>query len=164
MSNEIEAKLEPNRYEESKELLISGLRQHYTPESSTQIPGLWTKLDPDFGQLPNQVNKVAYGIVFAMKDGIEGFDYLAGAEVSELPPVDSDKWQSTTLPAQKYAVFAHTGHISKLRETIHNIWQNWRIPTDHKIPGEIDMIERYGEDFDAKTGYGTLELLVPIQA
>ena len=168
--------LAPTRYEEGTPLTIAGLREHYTPETSGDIPGLWTRLQPDFDRIPGKVNDVAYGIVFNMKDGIPGFDYFAGAEVDPSVGLDADaeapdgsekspgltEWQTTMIPAQKYAVFVHPGHVSTIKETIGSIWESWRVVGGHKLAGEIDMVERYGEDFDPKTGLGTIEVWVPL--
>ena len=166
--------LSPARYEDGTPLTILGLREHYTADTASDIPGLWTRLQPDFDRIPGKVNDLAYGIVFSMEDGVPGFDYFAGAEVSldasgageapdgsEQSPAATE-WQTAAIPAQKYAVFVHPGHVSTIRETIGSIWESWRVVGGHKLAGEIDMVERYGEDFDPKTGYGTIEVWVPI--
>ncbi len=73
--------LEPPRMENGKALRIAGLRGHYTPETMKDIFQLWMRFAPHIGNIPGQVDRVAYGLCFnALSPG--GMDYLAGVEVS----------------------------------------------------------------------------------
>ena len=71
-----------------------------------------------------------------------------------------------SIPAQRYAVFAHHGHVSKLGETFCDAIERPVAPHDptavHHSENSPDLFERYGEGFDPKTGTGDIEVWVPI--
>ncbi|WP_260739773.1 GyrI-like domain-containing protein [Tunturiibacter lichenicola] len=156
-------RLEAPRFEDGDTKLIAGLRGHYTSETMKDIPALWQRFAPHIGKIPGQVGGVAYGVCFPLSDG---FDYLAGVEVlsaSGLP----DDLTVVTMPVQRYAVFTHQGHISKLQDTCDAIEREW-LPRSqyafvHGLPGTPGFFERYGESFDPKVGAGDVEVWVPIK-
>jgi AraC family transcriptional regulator len=119
-----------------------------------------------FGNIPGRVGRVNYGVVFNMANCRDGFDYLSGIEVSSLSGLPSD-FNHETIPAQGYVVFSHREHVSKLKETVNAIWQEW-LPASgsvvaHTIPDAPDMIEYYGENFDPHTGTGDIEIWIPVR-
>jgi AraC family transcriptional regulator len=155
--------LEPPRYEDGITKLIAGLRGHYTRATMNEISGLWQRFTPYLGGIPGQVGGVAYGVCFPSSDG---FDYLSGVEVlssSGLP----DGFSVVSMPVQKYAVFSHRGHVSKLHETCDAIEREWLPRSQHAFAhgtlGAPGFFERYGEGFDPRTGSGDVEVWVPIK-
>ncbi len=156
-------KLESPRFVDEQPRVIAGLRGHYTRETIKDIPALWQRFAPHIGKIPGQVGSVAYGVCFPLSDG---FDYLSGVEVlsaSGLP----DDFSVVTMPVQRYAVFTHHSHISKLQETCDAIEREW-LPRSqyafvHGTPGEPGFFERYGESFDPRIGSGDVEVWVPIK-
>jgi AraC family transcriptional regulator len=154
---------ESPRFEDGDTKLIAGLRGHYTRETMRDIPDLWKRFAPYIGKVPGQVGGVAYGVCFPLSDG---FDYLAGVEVAsatELP----EAFSVVTMPVQRYAVFTHRGHVSKLQETCDAIEREW-LPRSqyafvHGLPGTPGFFERYGESFDPRIGVGDVEVWVPIK-
>lgn len=156
-------RLEAPRFEDGDTKLIAGLRSHYTRETMKDIPDLWKRFAPYIGKTPGQVGGVAYGVCFPLS---EGFDYLAGVEVhsaTELP----EAFSVVTMPVQRYAVFTHRGHVSKLQETCDAIEREWLPKSQyafvHGTPGEPGFFERYGEGFDPRVGAGDVEVWVPIK-
>jgi AraC family transcriptional regulator len=71
------------------------------------------------------------------------------------------------VPAQRYAVFAHSEHVSKLRNTCEAIWRQWLPNSGHEFarpaPGAPDFFERYGPGFNPQTGMGDIEVWVPVK-
>jgi AraC family transcriptional regulator len=72
------------------------------------------------------------------------------------------------IPAQKYAIFCHRGHVSKLKDTAAAIWHEW-LPASHRnvshpLGGAPQMIEYYAENFDPETGFGDIEVWLPLDA
>jgi AraC family transcriptional regulator len=72
-----------------------------------------------------------------------------------------------SIPAQKYAIFPHHEHVSKLGESLDAI--------DKWLPGsglEVscaaaeapNFFERYSEEFDPRTGMGGMEVWIPIKS
>jgi AraC family transcriptional regulator len=115
-----ELQLNPPRFENGKPLLIAGLRGHFTAATWEGIPALWQRLASS-GKVPGQAGPVHYGLCFNMSDGI---DYLAGVEVSGVAGLPSE-FSSVSLPAQRYVVFPHREHVSKLYNTVDTIWRKW---------------------------------------
>jgi AraC family transcriptional regulator len=67
------------------------------------------------------------------------------------------------IAPQKYAVFSHREHISTIRSTWSTIWNKWLPESGHE-PVDAPDFERYGDDFDSRTGNGGFEIWVPIRA
>src|ERR1700675_3018368 len=108
------------RFEESKALLIAGLRGHFTTANWGEIPEQRERF-ASFGNVPGKIGSAHYGVCFNRSDGI---DYLSGVEVSTAAGLPKEFcWVS--IPAQKYAVFPHQEHVSKLRNTLEAIRDEW---------------------------------------
>jgi AraC family transcriptional regulator len=157
--------LETPRIESCKGLRISGLREHYTSETMKNIPELWLRFGPPIGNIPGQVRRVAYGLCFNALSPV-GIDYLAGVEVSSFSGLPGE-FAVATIPAQKYAVFSHREHVSKLRETLDAI-DKWLPGSGLEVGCEAaeapSFFERYSEEFDPRTGMGGMEVWVPIKS
>jgi AraC family transcriptional regulator len=154
------ADLKPARFESGKPMLIAGLGERYTWETSTAIPAQWQRFVPHLGNIPRQVGETTFGVSYNGDD--EGnFDYIAGAEVagfSDLPAAFS----RLRMAPQKYAVFAHREHISAIRRTVCTIWNKWLADSGHEV-ADAPSFERFGEEFDFQTGMGGLEIWIPIK-
>jgi AraC family transcriptional regulator len=153
--------LQAPRIEESRALLIAGLRGHFTSANWGEIPEQWQRF-VSFGNVPGKLGSAHYGVCFNRSDGV---DYLSGVEVSSAAGLPKEFcWVS--IPAQEYAVFPHDGHVSKLRNTLEAI-QYERFPQSGHGDGppagkEWAFFERYGEGFDPRTGMGGIEVWIPI--
>jgi len=157
-------KLEP-RFENGKAMRIAGYREHYTSETMDDMPKQWERFAVHLGHVPGQDERVAYGVCSNPVKAPFSFDYLTGVEISssvELPK----GFTTTAIPALRYAIFSHEGHISKIRDTIDAIWNKW-LPTSGHAPvaSKPDlpyMLERYGEGYDPQKGMGDVELWIPL--
>ncbi len=67
------------------------------------------------------------------------------------------------VAAQRYAVFTHRQHISEIRRTWYTIW-NKGLPDSSIKALDAPDFERYGEEFDGRTGLGGLEIWIPVKA
>ena len=157
--------LEAPRFENSKALRIGGLREHYTSETMKNVPELWLRFAPHIGHIPGQVGRVAYGLCFNALSH-DGMDYLAGVAVSSSSSLPSE-FSVATIPAQKYAVFSHREHVSKLYETLDAI-DKWLPRSGLEVSrGAADaasFFERYSEEFNPQTGMGGMEVWLPIKS
>jgi AraC family transcriptional regulator len=161
MDEALMTNLEPPRFESAKAMLIAGLGARYSCDSSKGVPAQWQRFQPHLGNIPGQIGRTAYGVCCNSDD--EGnFDYVCGVEVSDfsgLPP----ELTRVRLPAQRYAVFQHRDHISTIRRTVNTIWSKW-LPESKYEAADAPSFERYGEEFDGRSGNGGLEFWIPIKS
>jgi AraC family transcriptional regulator len=150
------------RFENGKAMLMAGTRVHYTSETMNDIPPQWEKFAKHIGKVPNEVGRAAYGVGFNFVKTPFGFDYMCAVEISAAGQFPSD-FTTAEIPAQRYAIFRHEAHVSKIRDTIDAIWNRW-LPNSGHIghPEKPYMIERYGEGFDPQKGMGDIELWIPL--
>jgi AraC family transcriptional regulator len=142
-------------------ILIFGLGQHYNArQSSAGIPSQWDRFLPHLGHIPGQVGPVAYGVMCDTDDS-GNYEYICGVEVTDFPshPVEFSRLR---IPAESYAVFEHRGHISSIQATFKTIW-NEALPASGYRVKDAPFFERYGEQFDGRTGLGGLEIWIPVQ-
>ena len=154
------AEIEAPRFENGRILLIAGIGERYTCQSSAGIPAQWQRFLPHFGNVPGQVGRIAYG-VSCNQDDEGNFDYICGVEVSDFSKVPAD-WSRLRIAPQKYAIFAHREHISTIRSTWNTIWNKW-LPESGYEAADAPDFERYGEEFDPRTGTGGLEIWIPVK-
>jgi AraC family transcriptional regulator len=152
------ARIAPARIAERDAMLIFGLSHTYTPQTMGGIPSQWERFLPHFGHIPTQLGKTAYGVICNMDDA-GSCDYICGAEVSEFPAYPSE-FVRLRIPPQTYAVFVHTEHISNVGARCSVIW-NQGLPDSGYKAAESPWFERYGEEFDGRTGLGGLEIWIP---
>jgi AraC family transcriptional regulator len=157
--------LEAPRFENGKGLRIAGLREHFTSETMKNIPELWRRFAPHIGSIPGQAGRAAYGLCFNALSP-DGMDYMAGVEVSGSTALPGE-FSVTTIPAQKYAIFSHREHVSKMYETLEVI-DKWLPGSGLEVSGGAagapDFFERYSEEFNPRTGMGGMEVWVPIKS
>lgn len=149
------------RFEELQGRLIAGLNETYTFQSRVNIPTQWDRFGAYWNRLSGQIGKVCYGVCWNFIPG-KGFDYIAGVEVrtaDELPA----ELTTVLLPAGKYAVFVHDKHVSEIPNTIQAIWGTW-LPNSGVQIGESPSFERYGEEFNPKSGTGGMEIWIPVRS
>ena len=139
---------------------LVGLDRNYTYQEIDQIPQQWQEFDPYIGNIAGQVGGVTFGLVHSLTDG--AFRYLSGVEVSEEATVASEL-VSNALAAQRYVVFEHREHLSRISETVNAIWREWLPRQGMPTIDSPYMLERYGESFDAESGYGDIELWIAVR-
>jgi AraC family transcriptional regulator len=160
MNHTILAELPAPGFEARPAFLVAGLSARYDYETcGGGIPAQWQRFTPYLGNVPGQIGGVAYGVRYNSDD--TGLDYMCGVEVgefSQLPP----ELSRVRVPANRYAVFTHSGHISEIRSTWYTIWNTWLPKSGHSLADAPDF-ERYGANFDGRTGRGDVEIWVPLR-
>jgi AraC family transcriptional regulator len=158
--------LEPPRLENGKALLIAGLRRNYTPETMHDLPAQWQRLVPHLGKIPGQIGRTAYGVSWC-PENLQAISYLCGVEVSDFSSLPGE-FTIVSIPAQRYAVFSHREHVSRIRETIEAIGTKWFPESGQELTapdGEApNFFERYSEEFDPRTGMGGMEIWIPVKS
>jgi AraC family transcriptional regulator len=109
---------------------------------------------------------VGYGVCFVPPDGDSGsFGYLAAVEIAADAELQADMVE-LTIPAHRYAVVPHTGHVTELGDTIRALTEEWLPESGYSAPepqpGSALFFERYAEDFNPDTGYGGMEVWQPL--
>lgn len=140
-------------------MLIAGFGQRFEYENLDGIPALWQRFVPHIGTIPDEVPGVAYGVM-AHGDAT-GLDYICGVEVTDFGSVDRE-FTRIRLAPQRYAVFVHREHVSGIRGTMQAIWREW-LPRSGLETADAPAFERYGPQFDARTGEGGLEVWIPVK-
>jgi len=152
--------LRPPRIEQGRPLLIAGLSEPYRAETTPAIPAQWQRFTPWIGSIPGEVAGVTYGVCYN-GDGEGNIDYMTGVEVADftgLPPALA----KVRLAQQTYAVFRHAGHVSDIHHAWNTIWSQW-FPASGREHADAPDFERYGPEFDPKSGAGGFEIWVPVK-
>ena len=149
------------RFEQGRELLVAGIERRYTGDRRSEIPQQWEQFAPQIGKVPGQSGKIAYGVVRAMRDD-RGIDYLTGVEVTDLKKLPAD-YRSVQIPAGRYIVFTHAGHVSEIGRTCDTIWSQWA-PECGLVLAQSPWFERYTEAFNPQTGRGGIEIWLPLKS
>lgn len=153
------ASLKPPRTENGKLLLVAGIKRRYSHDAMAAIPSQWQQFVPHLGQIPGEIAGVTYGICMNPDD--DGtLEYMCGVEVSSFDRIPSD-FATQRLPAQRYAVFTHDGHISTIRATSEEIFRSG-LPSIGGQMADAPHFERYDERFDGRSGNGIVEIWVPL--
>jgi len=107
--------IQPIKFVNAKEMVLAGIDRYYTFQNMGEIPTQWAEFGPHWPRIPGQIDKVAYGLCHEMID--QGFRYMSCTEVSKILPLP-EEFSSLVLPGYRYAVFAHSEHVTKLSDTI----------------------------------------------
>lgn len=154
-------RLDSPRFETTKDMVIAGLSRNYTMESRTQIPELWGRFAPWLGRIPTQQGKATFGVCYGdFKDG--SFEYMAGVEVQNIADLPSG-FTHLRLSPQRYAIFNHGKHVSKISETMDAIYRKW-LPNSGLQAADAPAFEKYTEEFCPDKGIGGIEIWVPVKS
>jgi AraC family transcriptional regulator len=160
MDEALHLELVPPRFVDREAFLVAGSNKRYSCEQSAAIPAQWQAFTPHLDKVPGQVGRAAYGIMYNHDDDGD-FDYLCGVEVASFSSLPGS-FDRLRVPAQRYAVFEHPGHVSEIRSAWSAVWNKW-FPGSGRELADAPYFERYGEEFDGRTGRGGFELWVPIR-
>jgi AraC family transcriptional regulator len=158
MSQPLKTKLASPRMVEGKPLLVVGLSQRSS--NNAGMPAQWQSFVPHLGNIPGQVGRKAYGVLYNGDDS-GNIDYMCGVEVRDFSDLPAG-FSSLRIPAQYYAVFPHREHISTIQSTWMGVFNEWIPASGHELADGPEF-ELYGEDFDGVKGIGKVEIWVPIK-
>jgi len=149
------------RFENGRQISVAGLKGNYDCESRSKIPALWGRFVPLIGKVQGQVGATTYGVCWNVKPNGQ-FDYLAGVEANSSAKLPAD-FTRVTLPAGRYAVVTHEGHVSSLPQTFVKIWKQW-LPDSGLKTAKAPCYEWYTDKWDPKTHTGPVEIWIPLEA
>lgn len=134
---------------------VAGIGMHHTRNSGGAIPGQWAQLNREW---PTPA-PVSFGVC-CNSDDDGGFDYIAALPVNALPSVPAH-WQRMDVPARRYLVAWHGGHISTIRSTWFWLLDQY-LPANHLNLANAPDLERYDTRFDEHSGHGGVEIWLPV--
>ncbi|TVR06450.1 MAG: AraC family transcriptional regulator [Spirochaetaceae bacterium] len=159
MSKEIGTKVRPTRLAERAGFTVAGISRRYTWETNDGIPAQWALFSPRIAEVPGRSGWTTYGVC-SNSDDTGAFDYLCGVEI--VPGTTPGReFHVVAVPAAYYAVFVHEEHVSTLKATVNSIWNHW-LPDSGYRAAETPDFEVYDTRFDPDTGFGGVEVWVPI--
>lgn len=134
---------------------VAGIGMRHSRDSSGAIPGQWAQLNREW---PTSA-PVSFGVCCSSNDE-GGFDYIAALPVNTLPSVPAH-WQRVDVPARRYLVAWHGGHISTVRSTWFWLLDQY-LPASNLHLANAPDLERYDTRFDEHTGHGGVEIWLPV--
>lgn len=145
---------------------VVGLAKRYPPDKLSLIPAQWADLRSQAAYVTGRVGGDAYGVWYDVLNGENVFTYVTGFVVGAFAPVHP-ALSRMRIVAQHYAVFAHTGPIGEIRQSMDSVLNDWLPKSGRQHarpdPAAPDFFERYGADFNPETGLGTVEIWLPIK-
>lgn len=148
----------PDRFVDGQPMLLAGLRRrHDFHAMHTGIPEQWQDFHA-LAAIPGRTGQNLYGVICGADAG--GCEYLCGVEVVSLTELPADLGRMR-VPAQRYAVFVHDGHVSTLRQTWQQI-MDW-LPISNYVSAQAPDFEVYGPAYDTATGMGGTEVWIGVQ-
>jgi AraC family transcriptional regulator len=155
----------PDRFVKSGPMLFAGLRKYFRYEDRGGIPMLWHAFGAYQERIPTVVPGAAYGLCLGPADAADdcGFDYAPAVQVRSLDDLP-EGLSGIRVEGREWAVYLHREHVSTVGSTCAAAgeWlaQSGRSPAT----GAMQMIERYGSEFDPRTGMGGCEVWIPVAA
>lgn len=149
----------PARIADQRKLLVVGMAERFACGTSLGITALWQRFEP-FMQAVSFLKEAMPVGVSRAHDEDGGFEYIAALEVThfgETPP----ELNAIEIPAHRYAVFTHTGHVTRFPDTFRIIWDE-ALPAMKLTPVAGAVLERHLPAFDPRTGEGGIEVWVPV--
>lgn len=144
-------------------VVIAGISRRFPVKDFAGIPSLWQEFGAFDNAIPEQQGREAFGVVTDMSLNGDDYRYLAGVHVAADAHV-REPLRRIKLPAGRWAMFTHTGHVSTIMSTIYTIFGE-ALPAAGLNPGEDpDLLEVYPETFDPWSGQGGIQLWVPLLA
>jgi AraC family transcriptional regulator len=141
-----------------------GLASTYKMTELGGIPQQWAAFLPHLEALDRAQVGAAFGIVHhAAHDG-EDVQYLCAVPASAGLRAGEGGLVELALPDMRVAKFAHKGHISGIGATTGAVFEQGLPAAGLRPNAPVDLIERYGTDFDPRSGFGTVGLWVPVES
>lgn len=155
------ADLKPPRLVQDDEIMAVGLAQRHPFGNPHGIPVQWrTFMATMYADIPDKRDSTPISISGGMDDD-GNFEYICAAEVRKFSKTPRGLIE-VTLPPQRYAVFAHDGHVSGIGSTYNAIWNDW-LPSSGERVANAPCIERHLPTFNPQTGMGGVDLWIPIE-
>jgi len=151
--------LAPPRIVDAEPVRAIGLAQVFSFSTTIGIPAQWQRFMDYYDAIPEKLDSIPIGVTEAPDDDGE-FNYVCAAEVSRFVKIP-EGLRKVEIPARRYAVFEHHGHVSRIYETYSAIW-NEALSSRGLMLADSPIIERHNPQFDPRTGEGGVTLWLPL--
>jgi AraC family transcriptional regulator len=143
---------------------VVGMAGQFTPATTSRVPVLWESfVAAPIASVPHRRGHHTLGVCAAADATAAepaSFTYVAAVEVERIDDVPSGLI-ALTIPECTYAVFTHSGHISRLPDTVKQVFGEW-LPSSPYAHVPTPDFELYDERWDPTTGEGDIDIYVPI--
>jgi AraC family transcriptional regulator len=147
------------RIEKLGPLTVAGLARRQNLANTQAIPGQWQQFMTMYEEIENKAEPIPVSVTTDM-DGDGNFSYLTGVIVSSACSLPKGL-VAQSVPAQTYAVFTHSGHVSEIPKTYAAIWDQW-VPQSGKVVSDGPWLEKHLPTFNPRTGLGGVEIWIPV--
>ena len=149
--------IEPIRFVDDPGMLFTGIRRVHPYRSAPQtIPEQWREFQAQMPTIPGRVGTESYGVMCANFEASQSFEYMTAVRVEAFDSATAALGRMRVRP-QRYAVFAHAGHVSDIHRTWMAIWNDW-IPRSGLRAVDAPEFEVYTTEFDPAIGRGGIEI------
>ena len=136
-----------------------GLFDRFALDTTYGIPTLWRRFMTSYAEIENKVDPIPVGVIGPIgEDG--SFNYGCAVQVAA-SAAPSAPITVLNVPAQRYALFPHTGHVATIRSTYDAIW-NRVLPESAWTTPEQPGLERHHPTFNPLTGEGGITIWIPV--
>ena len=149
--------LDPPRTEDRAAFGVVGMGLDCTFDDIAGIPALWQAFNARMGEIDGPRITEVYGVCLNA-DEAGRFRYVAAVPGAAAP----EGMETHTIPAARYAVFTHRGHIGDFPKTVHTVW-NKGLPDAGLTPAQTPNFELYDKRFDPVSGRGEVEVWIPVE-
>ena len=131
-----------------------------TKPMSPEIPALWPKFAARIPEIQHPAEPgVSYGVMRSSAD-MKVLEYMAGISVTSVERIPPGM-ESIRVPAGAFAEFSYP--ISSLGKGFAEIFNDLLPASNYsQVPGAY-LLERYGEDFDARNPRAPVAILIPVK-
>lgn len=155
------AALEVPRCIDGPDILAVGLSVRYGFFDPAGIPAQWeTFMRVLVGEIAHRVPGIPFSISSDLRDDLT-FAYMTAVDVTKIEDV-REPLTSMRIPARRWAIFHHAGHVSTIPDTYAAIWDYGF----HDLGLVVDVapsVERHCPAFDPRTGEGGVDIWMPVK-
>lgn len=149
------------RFVELPAFTVVGMAYHGKNQNN-EIAQMWGEFNRRYKEIEISDDAACYGVCRMLPELPQGeFEYVAGWTTRADAPVP-EGMVKRSVPALRYAVFAHRGAAEGLRETYRKIYEEW-LPQAGLKPLELGLdMEVYTEEFKFFTPESVMYIYVPV--
>jgi len=133
---------------------LIGRSSRFSMAERSKIPAFWQRTAEEIG--PRMYGTETFGVSFDFEE--EAFRYMVAIESDG----DAEGLERKSLPAGRYAVFEHAGHISGIPNTWNAIFEQW-MPSSGEEIADGPEFEQYEKDFDPE-GENGASIWIPLKS